>query len=631
MKSKLIIGVVIAGLAAVLVFMRAAPEPTGAPAVATPEFTLEPPATFVTDVDVSEDTGSAVGKALKGKLLVAVRERDWAAAQAFLTEDFVGRFAAADTLALVGAGAGATDKRSTGATDEGSAGATDEGSAGATDTRGAGAGATGDDGGGSGIELRTVGQGPAVDGAGFVAALKTYFDGLAAVERASFSFYRFLLDPDLEQAFGEGHLSISGVAPDGRRHSWVGSVRIWARRSMPSAKEWKLRGIDVVSASWSAVARPAFVDIAPSTGFGFVDSAEDAATAKALINMRRLFSSGGITVLDWRDDGWWDVLATREGRGATLFVNDGRGGFTPTSIDALGPRSQAAKFHLWIDLDGDGAEELVTTRVDRTKRGVQLGLYSKGRRGELQRVRGALKFDAPKWLREMDFEGIVTCDVDGDQRLDLFVLGYMHADSAGESFNLVDGRDGLRNLLFINRGGLKFEEVALQRGLTDTRYSYVSECFDFDGDGDADIFVGNDYGNNDYYENLGQGRFRADAAHPFHVSRGFTMGFSMADYDNTGRWSVSLSNMYSHAGNRIVPLAQKLSDEMRDQVHALAAGNDLFELDDGEWTNTSKDKGVDYAHWAWGNIFFDLDNDADKDLFVVNGFTSHTDASAPDW
>lgn len=576
---------VVAGLLAYALWPADTGPTPGRPSAAAHSFPLVEPAVFNRDITASEKAAKAVVAAVKRGLLVAVRERDWAAARSALASGFVARFAPLSEAEPV---PGAGD-----------------------------------------FEIHTLPTAGAVmDGEGFVAALKSYFDQLAAVERTSLSLYRSLVAVDGKQAFGEGHLQVSGVGAGGARMSWVGSVKLWMSGGPTS---WQLAGMDVVEGSWGVSRRPAFADVAPAVGFAFHDSHDDADTAKELINMRRLFSSGGLTVLDANRDGFWDVLATREGRGTTLFENDGHGGFMPRVIEALGPPSQAAKFHLWIDLDDDGLEELVSTRVRRGRGGeVELSLYTTGG-GQLARRPGALVFDAPRWRREMDFEAIVTCDVDGDQDLDLLVLGYMHADSAGSGFNLVDGNDGLANLLFINQGGLRFTEEAVSRGITGTRYSYVAECFDFDFDGDADVFVGNDYGSNDYYANTGDGSFEEDPAHPFRVSRGFTMGFSMADYDNTGRWAVSLSNMYSHAGNRIVPLVTTLSEKMREQVYALAAGNDLFEQVDGTWRNTSKARGVDYAHWAWGNVFFDVDNDADKDLYVVNGFTSHTDASAPDW
>ena len=109
------------------------------------------------------------------------------------------------------------------------------------------------------------------------------------------------------------------------------------------------------------------------------------------------------------------------------------------------------------------------------------------------------------------------------------------------------------------------------------------------------------------------------------------MGVSIGDFNNTGKYAVSLSNMYSHAGNRIVPLADNLSPKMRETLEGYAAGNSLFEQREGRWTETAIDREVEYAQWAWGNVFVDFDNDRDQDLYVVNGFTSHEDPEAPDF
>ena len=40
---------------------------------------------------------------------------------------------------------------------------------------------------------------------------------------------------------------------------------------------------------------------------------------------------------------------------------------------------------------------------------------------------------------------------------------------------------------------------------------------------------------------------------------------------------------------------------------------------------------VNAGGWAWASLFYDLDNDGDRDLFVTNGNTSHRDPNAPDY
>ena len=37
------------------------------------------------------------------------------------------------------------------------------------------------------------------------------------------------------------------------------------------------------------------------------------------------------------------------------------------------------------------------------------------------------------------------------------------------------------------------------------------------------------------------------------------------------------------------------------------------------------------AGWAWGCLFYDLDNNGDKEIFVTNGNTSFRDPDAPDY
>ena len=111
------------------------------------------------------------------------------------------------------------------------------------------------------------------------------------------------------------------------------------------------------------------------------------------------------------------------------------------------------------------------------------------------------------------------------------------------------------------------------------------------------------------------------------------MGVTIADWDNTGEWSVYLSNMYSHAGHRVVRLTESVSAEMHARLEMLTKGNQLFTFgsETGQWQDRGVALGANEAGWAWASLFYDLDNDGDKELFVTNGNTSHTDREAPDF
>ena len=111
------------------------------------------------------------------------------------------------------------------------------------------------------------------------------------------------------------------------------------------------------------------------------------------------------------------------------------------------------------------------------------------------------------------------------------------------------------------------------------------------------------------------------------------MGVTVGDFDEDGDFDVYVSNMYSKAGNRIVPLVRKqLTESTYTSLLGLAAGNTLYlQEPGGAYRQAATDLHVDHAGWAWGQAFFDADNDGDRDIFVVNGNTSHSDARAPDY
>lgn len=74
--------------------------------------------------------------------------------------------------------------------------------------------------------------------------------------------------------------------------------------------------------------------------------------------------------------------------------------------------------------------------------------------------------------------GVTMADVNGDGLLDIYVCYSGRGDD-----------DLRRNQLFINQGNLHFTEAAKQYGLDDKSYSTQAAFFDYDKDGDLDMFL----------------------------------------------------------------------------------------------------------------------------------------------
>ncbi len=569
---------VLAGLFGAGVFRRA-PDPGKARGF------LERPLAYVEDLQESERFSDACGGAIKRTLMKGLQSGDWGLAESALAPSFVGRFPAPGEGAAVADGTYA---------------------------------------------LRRYGRGGAreLDRRGFLDTLKAHLEGWDAVERTVWRTYEFLLEPSRREAFVSVHFQLAGRAGGGRV-DLAGSLE--ARAGVDAGGQWTLSELRMVEGWRIESSQAPWEDVTDRTGFRLHESKETRDLIQGLIDDRAIVVGGSLCACDVNRDGFVDFLACVHDGVAGLYVNDGHGGFAldPSWLPAEVTRALTL---LLFDLDNDGVDELISGEMTVPKDGRAEAVVYRREGSAWVRRPGTLTYQAPEGLRDVTVMGIVPGDADGDGDPDLFFCCYWNRESKHERFNRIAAYDGTDNYLFINQGGMTFTEESDARGITGTQYTFVARWHDFDGDGDLDLFEGNDFGPNHLWRNDGRGVFRDAADHAFAAGSNYTMGVTMADVENTGRWSMYISNMYSHAGNRIVPLVRGISEEMRRLGVLLAQGNQLYEsAPGGAWAEVPGARGMNFADWAWACLYFDAENDGDRDLFVANGYTTHVDAAAPDF
>jgi Flp pilus assembly protein TadD len=470
---------------------------------------------------------------------------------------------------------------------------------------------------------------PLLGVATFLARLRAHVQGWRGLARATFETDRFFLDRSLLRATGRAEIALAGERADGSRESLRAVCGV---ELVQENLRWKLGALELFEGTRITSRVPPFVDATRACGLDEGISRENSVLFQSFVDQHVTLAHGGLTALDWNHDGFLDLLATRQAQTSTLFLNDGAGGFVPGELP-LRTASECPSSFLWLDLDDDGLEELVgATAIEYEGTHARLPLWTR-REGSWERRPDALVFPVKRGERRIAIQTLVPCDVDADGRIDLFAGVYGDAVSRGTDFNTVEAHDGGDNLLFVNHGDLHFSEESDERGIHGTQYTYVGFAFDFDADGDEDLWEGNDFGPNILWENDGAGRFHERADSDFSGHSAYTMGVSMADYDNEGVWSLYVANMSSEAGQRICAIADGIDEPMRARIEGIASGGELYrQSPDGKsWSHVPDAAGTWEGEWSWGSVFFDVDGDGDEDLYVTNGFTSHSRPELPDW
>jgi hypothetical protein len=108
------------------------------------------------------------------------------------------------------------------------------------------------------------------------------------------------------------------------------------------------------------------------------------------------------------------------------------------------------------------------------------------------------------------------------------------------------------------------------------------------------------------------------------------MGVSAADFDADGDVDLYITNMFSSAGLRIVPQADRFMDGTNRDVHRHyerhARGNTLLENQGGgRFKDVTDHAGGAVGGWGWGASWLDINNDGLQDIYAPNGFLTNRD------
>ena len=323
----------------------------------------------------------------------------------------------------------------------------------------------------------------------------------------------------------------------------------------------------------------------------------------------------GCAVGDYDGDGHDDLFVTGLG-GTVLYRNNGDGTFEDATARAGVGSSRWTTAAGFGDLDGDGDLDLIAvTYVDADPARAPVCRDATGHPihcppgkfpaqvDHLFRNDGDGTFTDVAREAGLDVKdgrglGLAIADFDDDGRLDFYVAN-----------------DAVPDFLFLNRGGMRFEEVGAASGTafdgTGTATASMGVVADdLDGDGRIDLFHTNFRNEgNTFLRNLGKGQFADLAAGsgldgPSRPATGF--GTVALDADNDGDLDLFVANGHVDDQPWIgQPMAQKplwFAGRGKGRFAASSGGSSYF----------------DRRVVARGVAAGDLDNDGRVDLVVVH-------------
>ena len=376
-----------------------------------------------------------------------------------------------------------------------------------------------------------------------------------------------------------------------------------------------------------AAAQPLFKSLpADSTGISFQNRIVESPGVN-IITYEYFYNGGGVGTGDFNNDGLTDIYLTGNMSPNKLYLNKGNFRFEDITKSAGVAGRVGWKTGVSVaDVNGDGLLDIYVCYsgdLDSTQRANQLFINN-----------GDLTFtDKAKQMGVADM-GYSThaalFDMDRDCDLDLYVLNHniknLRNFDAAYVKKMTDPFAG--DHLYLNNNG-KFINITQKAGIISNPLGYGLgvHIADINNDGWSDIYVSNDYVEEDYlYINNKNGTFTEKLKQSFGHLSNFSMGVDAADINNDGWLDIYTLDMLPEDNRRQKLLYAPDNYELYNNTlkngfyHQLMRNMLQLNNGNGTFSEIGQLSGVSNTDWSWAALFADFNHDGFKDLFVTNGY-----------
>lgn len=350
-----------------------------------------------------------------------------------------------------------------------------------------------------------------------------------------------------------------------------------------------------------------------------------------IIDYLYFYDGGGVAIGDINNDELPDLFFTGNQVSDRLYLNQGEFRFQDIT-EAAGIISEEDSWSTGVtmaDVNADGWLDIYVCRVNHLSKTGHNLLYINQQNGT---------FQEQSQRYGLNFEGLSThaawldYDLDGD--LDLYLLN--HAIHSRESYvpswrRMIDApKVGDK---FYRQDDGYFVSIAAEAGIYSSALGYGLgvAVSDLNRDGWPDLYIGNDFHEDDYlYLNRQQGTFRESLWSAIgHTSRS-TMGVDIADLNNDG-WPeiIALDMLPPDLATQRTAGNSNADTRMRvliDFGYGPQVPRNTLQLHrgldpDGSpfFSEIATFAGMDATDWSWAPLAGDFDGDGWKDLYITNG------------
>lgn len=356
-----------------------------------------------------------------------------------------------------------------------------------------------------------------------------------------------------------------------------------------------------------------------------------------ILNYLYYYNGAGVAIGDFNNDKLQDLYFTSNQGPDHLYSN--QGGLKFQDITAPSGITNSTGWTTGvttIDINNDGLLDIYVSKVSGhlKLKGSNLLYVNQGI------VDGLPTFKEQAAAYNLDIAGLYTqaaffdYDLDGD--LDVYLLGHSLYPNAyfgrGSQRTKRDSIHGDR--LLENKEGL-FYDVSAKAKIFSSRIGYGLglAVSDLNEDGYPDIYIGNDFFEDDYlYINQRDGTFKeinSSEGRLGHTSH-FSMGTDIADINNDGLTDIlsvdmlpeDLPTLKTSGAEYNYPIFQ---NQLRQGYQSQFMQNTLqVNKGNGHFTESAFLSGIASTEWSWSPLLADFDNDGDKDIYITNGIVGAT-------